>query len=199
MKDRTRPERSRDVRLTQSVFTYVADCLKDRDHGAVRRLNLRPNHIERLSRLSAMELLRLAELALECLDVAIKPEALDEVLHRLEERQRREALMGDCITHGAPRAMMTTFFGLSREKYVQLRAAYGIRTGAGRTPTPSHTVERDIYERWIRLRAHWSASTLLTIALETGVSLRVVWDQLRRVNGRRVEHATEGESARAVV
>jgi hypothetical protein len=84
-----------------------------------------------------------------------------------------------------------TFFGLSREKYVQLRAAYGIRAGAGRTPTPSPTVERGIYEHWMRLGKHWSAPTLLTIALETAVSLRVVWDQLRRVNARRVENAPE--------
>jgi hypothetical protein len=197
MTHRNGPDRSRDVRLTQSVFTYVADCLKDRDHGAIRRLNLRPNHIERLRRLSAMELLRLGELALECLDVAIKPDALDEVLRRLEERQRQEALIAECLTRGAPRAMMTTFFGLPREKYVQLRAAYGIRAGAGRAPTPPAVVERDLYERWIRLGAHWSAPTLLTIAVETDVSLRVIWDQLRRFRPRRMEPATQHEAMRA--
>jgi hypothetical protein len=197
MTHRSNTDRSRDVRLTQSVFTYVADCLKDRDHGAIRRLKLRPSHIERIQRLSAMELLRLGELALECLDVAINPDALDDVLRRLEERQRKEAVIAECLTRGAPRAMMTTFFGLSREKYVQLRAAYGIRAGAGRAPTPPPIVERDLYERWIRLGAHWSAPTLLTIAVETDVSLRVIWDQLRRFRPRRVELAKELEAVRA--
>ncbi len=197
MSQRTGPEHSRDVRLTQSVLTYVADCLKDRDHAAIRRLNLRPNQIERLRRLSAMELLHLGEIALECLEVAIKPEMLDEFLRRLEERQRQEAVIAECLTRGAPRAMMTTFFGLSREKYVQLRAALGIRAGAGRAPTPPAAVERDLYERWIRLGACWSAPTLVTIAVETDVSLRVIWDQLRRFRPRRVEPATRPEAVRA--
>jgi hypothetical protein len=40
---------------------------------------------------------------------------------------------------------------------------------------------------------------VLAIALETGVSLRVVWDQLRRVNTRREEYATGREPARAML
>lgn len=179
-------ERSRDIRLTQSVFTYVADCLKDHDEPAVRRLNLRPEHIERLSHLSATELLRLGELALECLDLAIKPAALDEVLRRLDERRRRDALTSECLARGAPRAMMTTFFGLSRQRYVQLRATHGIRSGVGRAPNPPPDVEHDIYQRWMRHGEHWCADTLLKIATEMNVSLRVIWDQLRRFNVRRV-------------
>lgn len=190
-------ERSRDIRLTQSVFTYVADCLKDHDEPAIRRLNLRPEHIERLSRLSATELLRLGELALECLDLAIKPAALDQVLRRLDERRRRETLMRECLARGAPRAMMTTFFGFSRQRYVQLRAVHGIRTGVGRAPNPPPDVERDIYERWLRLNEHWSAEALLKIATETGVSLRVIWDQLRRFNVRRAQTKADRVSVRA--
>jgi hypothetical protein len=191
-------ERSRDIRLTQSVFTYVADCLKDHDESAMRRLNLRPEHIERLSHLSATELLRLGELALECLELAIKPAALDQVLRHLDERRRRETLMHECLARGAPRAMMTTFFGLSRQRYVHLRAAHGIRTGVGRAPNPPPEVEYDIYQRWIRLGERWTADSLLKIATETDLSLRVIWDQLRRFGVRPVEITTERDSARAI-
>lgn len=196
MNDRIGHERSRDVRLAQSVFTYVADCLKDHDERAVRHLNLRPEHIERLSHLSARELLRLGELALDCLDLAIKPDALDEVLRRLDEWRRRDALMRECLARGAPRVMMTTFFGLSRQRYVHLREAHGIRTGVGRVPNPPPETEHDIYQRWIRLGERWSVDALLKIARETDVSLRVIWDQLRRFRVRRVEATTERGSAR---
>ena len=126
-----------------------------------------------------------------------KAELARRISLEIEARQRQETLIGECLMRGAPRAMMTAFFGLSREKYVQLRAAHGIRAGAGRAPTPPPSVEREIYERWIELGSRWSAPTLLQIAVNTEVSLRVIWDQLRRFKARRVAQDTPRESARA--
>jgi hypothetical protein len=173
-------EALREVRLMQSVFTYVADCLKDRDERATRRLQLRPDQLERISRMTSTEFLRLGELASECVELAIDPQALDQVFRSIDQQRKRESLIEACIRRGAPRAMMTYFFGLSRHRYARLRRIHGLRAAVGRARNPAPTVERELYERWSARERPWSAQALLEIADELDLSLRVVWDQLRR-------------------
>ena len=180
MTERAESENPKQVRLTQSVFTYVADCLKDRDEQAIRRLRLRPDQMDRLSKMTATDFLRLGELGKECITLDINPEALDEVFRCIEAQRRRMELVERCLRRDAPRAMMKMFFGLARHRYTALRTALSINAAPGRPARQPETIEVRLYEAWKVHRLAWTAETLLDIAETLDVPLRVVWDQLRR-------------------
>jgi Protein of unknown function (DUF2857) len=180
MTERAESETPKQVRLTQSVFTYVADCLKDRDEQAIRRLRLRPDQMDRLSKMTATDFLRLGELGKECITLDINPEALDEVFRCVEAQRRRMELVERCLRRDAPRAMMKMFFGLARHRYTALRTALSINAAPGRPARQPETIEVRLYDAWRVHRLAWTAETLLDIAETLDVPLRVVWDQLRR-------------------
>lgn len=169
-----------EIRLMQSIFTYVASCLNDQDREASRRLRLRPDQMERISQMTTADFLRLSELAKGCVEVDVDPKALDDVFRRIDERRHREALINQCMRADAPREMMSAFFGLSRHRYAHLRALHDVPASVGRCPRPSPETERRIYERWQTRRQCWSAQTLLEIAEQLDVSLRTVWDQVKQ-------------------
>ena len=87
----------KDIRLTQSVFTYVADCLKDRDAQAIRRLRLRTDQTDRISKMTATDFLRLGDLGKPCITLDINPDALDEVFRRIEAQRQRAELIERCL------------------------------------------------------------------------------------------------------
>jgi hypothetical protein len=169
-----------EVRLMQSIFTYVASCLKDQDKDAARRLRLRPDQIERISQMTTADFLRLSELAKGCVEVDVDSKALDDVFRRMDERRHRESLIDRCMRADAPREMMTAFFGLSRHRYARLRALHDVPASVGRCPRPTPEIERRIYEHWQACRQCWSAQTLLEIADQLDVSLRTVWHQVKQ-------------------
>lgn len=170
-----------EVRLMQSIFTYVASCLKDQDREASRRLRLRPDQMERISQMTTADFLRLSELAKGCVEVDVDPKALDDVFRRIDERRHREALINRCMRADAPREMMSAFFGLSRHRYARLRALHGVPASVGRCPRPTPEIEGRIYDHWKACRQCWCAQTLLEIAEQLDVSLRAVWDQMKQV------------------
>ena len=180
MTERAESENPKQVRLTQSVFTYVADCLKDRDERAIRGLRLRPDQMDRLSKMTATDFLRLGELGNECITLDINPDALDEVFRCIEAQRRRMELVERCLRRDAPRAMMKMFFGLARHRYTALRTALSIHAAPGRPARQPETIELRLYEAWKVHRHAWTAETLLDIAETLDVPLRIVWDGLRQ-------------------
>ena len=180
MTEQADSDNQKHIRLTQSVFTYVADCLKDRDGHAIRRLRLRPDQTDRISKMTATDFLRLGDLGKHCITLDINSDALDEVFRRIEVQRRRTELVERCLRRDAPRAMMKTFFGLARHRYSALRAALSIHAAPGRPARQSETLEVRLYETWKLHRHAWTAETLLAIAETRDIPLRVVWDQLRR-------------------
>ena len=180
MAERADSNKEKHIRLTQSVFTYVADCVKDRDEQAIRQLNLRPDQTDRISKMTATDFLRLGDLGKQCITLDIDPVALDEVFRRIEAQRRRTELIERCLHRDAPRAMMQTFFGLARHRYSALRVALSIHAAPGRPARQPEAIEVRVYETWELRRRAWNAETLLDIAETLDVPLRVVWDQLRR-------------------
>lgn len=166
------------ARLIQSVFTYIATCLKDRDHRSMRRFRLRADQTERISRMTATDFLRLGEFGSECVTLDVDPEALDEVFRAIDEQRRHEELAERCIRRDAPRAMMQTFFGVSRHRYSKLRTAFGMPPRAGRLARAPEPLEQQIYALWTACGERWTARSLLDIANTLDVSLRIVWRHL---------------------
>lgn len=124
--------------------------------------------------MSAADLLRLSDVGRQCVTFAINPRALDEALALVDQRRRRDELIERRIRQDAPRAMMSTFFGLSQRRYAALRAVHDMPATAGRCPRPSPDIEHAIYQRWIAARKSWTPITLVEIAESLGIPLRIV-------------------------
>jgi hypothetical protein len=167
-------------RLAQSVFLYIANCLKDGDLRAMARLRLRDDQTLRIGAMPAAEFLRLSELARECVTFDIDPDALDQVFRQIDQRQKRDDLIARCVRQDAPRNMMREFFGLSQHRYTRWRSRLGMPPAAGRHAQPTGATERRIYQAWGSHGRHWSPTGLLEIAEELDISLRVVWDLVKR-------------------
>ena len=166
--------------LVQSVFMYVASALKEGDGRTMRRLGLRADQTERLSRMTATDLVRLGELGNQCVTLDINGEALDRVFRAIDERREHDELVERCMRRDAPRAMMQEFFGISRHRYSRLRTAIGMAPRRGRHARVFETLDREIYALWLRGGERWTAGSLLDIADTLNVSLRAVWSHLTR-------------------
>lgn len=169
------------VRLAHSMFMYIAACLRDGDAHTLRRLRIRPDQTHRLLQMTTTDMLTLAEAGIDCVSITINAEALDDVFERIEQGRRREELIDQCLKLDAPRAMMQTFFGLSRHRYTRRRAALGMPVSTGRTAQPTEAIEAEVYERWRESGGYWTAAQLLEIATNAGLSLRIVWSVLGRL------------------
>lgn len=163
------------------MFIYIAACLRDGDARAIDRLRIRPEQTSRLLKMTAAELLTLAESGTDCVSIDIDPDALDDVFTRIEQTRLREELIDQCIKCDAPSAMMKAFFGLSRHRYSRRRAAVAMPASPGRTAQPTEIVEGAIYKEWQQRGGRWTALQLLEVAESLNVSLRVVWDVLGRL------------------
>jgi len=169
------------IRLVQSMFMYIAACLRDGDAHSIRRLRIRPDQTHRLLRMTTTDLLTLAEAGMDCVSININADALDDVFDRIERGRLREELIDQCIEYDAPRAMMQTFFGMSRHRYSRRRAALDMPASIGRMPQPTEALQAAIYERWRDAGGRWTAVQLLDVARSVDTSLRTVWDVLRRL------------------
>lgn len=178
-RESTKPDRLIHSRLTQSVFMYIATCLKEGMSGIVRQSRLRSDQTQRIASMTTAEFLQLTELANTCVTIDIDPDALDKVFEKLGYRSVREDLLLRCMNHDAPREMMRIFFGLSRHNYARLRAAAGVPAALGRHPQPSLEIAEGIHSQWVASERLWSAENLLSIAEMLDVSLRIVWDQVK--------------------
>ena len=178
MNTQTRTTDPKHVRLAQSMFIYIAACLRDGDARAIRRLRIRPDQTDRLLNMTAKDLLTLAESGIDCVSIDIDPDALDNVFARIERGRCRDELIDQCIKYDAPNAMMQTFFGLSRHRYSRRRSALAMPASAGRTAQPTETVEGAIYKEWQHRGGRWTALQLLEVAESLDISLRVVWHVL---------------------
>lgn len=185
MKRRVQTEQRRIVGLAQSVFVYLLDCLNDRDGRAMRRFELRPDQIARLRELAAIDVMRLGEFGENVLHVAIDEKALDEALMTVTLERRRRALIERCLRRDAPRAMMSAFFGLSRQRYAAARVDLGLRPTPGRLSRPAEGAEHRVYEAWMSAGRGWTPEILLRIAETLDLSLRVVWGLLHPYTHRR--------------
>ena len=170
----------KNIRLAQSMFIYIAACLKDGDLSAIRRLRIRPDQTSRFLKITATDLLELAESGIDCVSIDVDPDALDDVFAWIEQRRIREDLIQRCIKRDAPSVMMREFFGLSRHRYSKCRAALDMPASPGRSAQPTQALEADIYRRWQAHGERWSARHLLEIADAIDASLRSVWDVLGR-------------------
>jgi len=179
LRESIKPDRLIHSRLTQSVFMYIATCLKEGMSGIVRQSRLRSDQTQRIASMSTAEFLKLTELANTCVTIDIDPDALDEVFQQIEYQTLRDDFIQRCIQQDAPREMMRVFFGLSKHHYARLRSDAGFTGAPGRPPHPSIETEDVIHTRWLSSGRRWSAENLLFIAESLDVSLRVVWDQLK--------------------
>ena len=179
LRESIKPDRLIHSRLTQSVFMYIATCLKEGMSGIVHQSRLRADQTQRIASMSTAEFLQLTELANSCVTIDIDPDALDEVFEQLESRSQRDDVIQRCIHQDAPREMMRAFFGLSRRHYARLRSDAGLPAATGRHPQPSLETGQGIHARWLSSRKRWSAENLLSIAESLDVSLRMVWNQVK--------------------
>ena len=123
--------------------------------------------------------MRFGELVNRCVRVEVDSAALDDVLSLVEKRHQRDELIERCVRADAPRAMMQAFFGLSRHRYARVRELLSVPNARGRARRPAESLEQRIHEAWTSSDQTWSAQSLLRVAEALGVSLRVVWDELK--------------------
>ena len=173
----------KEVLLMQSFFVYVSRCLQELDSQAIRRLGLRHDQIQRISKMTTQELMHLGSMGGHCLSIKVDASCLDDVLSVLDTRLDHQALVEDCIRHDAPRVMMECFFGLSSRQYTKLRELCGMPPHAGRHKQATPEQASDIFDLWDSHQHGYSARVMLLMAVRLELSLRIVWDEFQVARG----------------
>ena len=170
-----------DAALMQQFFIYLARVIIEYDGHKMRRLRIRPDQSLRISRMTTADLMLLGTLGGHCIDFSINEKALDEVLRQLDRKKGYRELIDRCIRVDAPKAMMNYFFGMSGRTYTRTRQALNVPIRAGRHREPDEQLANRIFRLYAERGRQFNAETLLHIAEELDVRLRIVWDEINDI------------------
>ena len=172
------PHGHKDAVFVHGIFSYFASCLRDGDARALRAIGIRPDQTQRILDLTTADLMRLAGMGAHCLNIQVDADALDDLFAMLDQDVDRQGLIHDCIRHDAPRAMMTELFGISNRHYTRLRTLFQVPPAVGRPRQPTAEESHEIYDQWQASGGRMDPRTLLAIARELNLSLRLVWEEV---------------------
>ena len=85
--------------------------------------------------------------------------------------------------------MMNYFFGMSGRTYTRTRQALNVPSRAGRHREPDEQLANRIFRLYAERGRQFNAETLLHIAEELDVGLRIVWDEINDIQVHAQRHA----------
>lgn len=167
-----------DAVLVHTILSFVVSNLASSDQRAARAFGVRPEQAIRMMDLTAAEMMRIASKGAHCLRVEIDPEAFEGVLTAVDQESNDTLLKHECIQHEASREMMTELFGVTNRDYAHLRQMLGMGRGNGRPKECRPEDAQLIYDCWQQQGCGRDAASLLSVAKELDMPLRVIWDEL---------------------
>lgn len=167
-----------DAVLVHGVLSYLACNLTSMDPRKARSIGIRPEQAQRITELTTSEFMRLASLGVHCLRFEVDPDALDELIARLDVESDRAALSLDCVRYGASRDMMAELFGIKRREFARMRQSVGLDPNPGRPQECSLEDAERVLSAWETRGCSREPSTLLDMARELDMSLRMIWDEI---------------------
>ena len=173
--------------LMMAGLVYLSRCLLEGDTYALRALGLTYRELAALREFRWLDALRLAHGKRHgsFLDIRCDRVALGRYLEYLEIQHQREDTLLALMNADAPRAMMSTLFGLSGEEYRRYRVLLGLPPSVGRPAEPDEHTLQQIWQAWQQVTRDTpaeevSAEQYLALHQATGVPLRVSWPVTRQ-------------------
>ncbi len=173
-----------DAALMQQFFIYLARVINEYDGNKMRRLHIRLDQSQQLSRMTTADLMLLSTMGGHCIDFSVNEAALDEVLQQIERKKGHRDLIDRCIFMDAPKAMMNYFFGMSGRAYTRTRQALNVPARAGRHREADEQLAARIFHLYSERGRQFNAENLLYMAESLDTSLRMIWDEINDLQRR---------------
>lgn len=176
-------EGSKETELVMAVLLYAVRCLLEGDQAALRDMNFGPKEIEALREMKLADLCGVESMRAHCLEIALNREVYWPMIAHLKSRRASEELQQRLMAADASLEMMQTLFGMSAREYTRLRRMLTVYPAVGRPPEPDDDASARLWEAW-RVSAKGeepiAPEVYLRLHQETGLPLRVVWNQVQR-------------------
>lgn len=176
-------EGSKETELVMAVLMYAVRCLLEGDQASLRDMNFGPKEIEALRDMKLADLCGVESMRAHCLEIALNRDVYWPMISHLKARRAAEELQHQLMAADASLEMMQTLFGMSAREYTRVRRMLTISPAIGRPPEPDDDASARLWEAW-RAASQSSesiaAEAYLTLHAETGLPLRVVWNQIQR-------------------
>ena len=193
---------TKEADLVTAVLMYAMRCLAEGDQAALRNMNFGPKEIEALREMKLADLYRIESLRAHCLEIALNRQVYWPMIDHLRTQRESEETLQSLIAADAPHEMLQILFGLNARDYGRLRRTLSVDPSVGRPPEPDEENSHRLWQVWSK-RVEGDESGLLTpevyleIHVETGLSLRAIWNLTQRwaqyghLNGRRDADAAQ--------
>ena len=166
------------ILLTHAMLTSLAGALPTMDPRRVRSIGMSVDQARRMAQLTTADMIRLADRGVGWIQFQIDPELLSEALEELDREADHQSLVHEFIERDASREMMAELFSVPHRQYARLRQSLGLPSGAGRPKECSLDDAQHIFDAWTEHGSARNPETLLAIARQLGISLRVIWDEI---------------------
>jgi len=176
---------TKEADLITAVLMYAMRCLAEGDQTALRDMNFGIKEIEALRELRVADLYRIESLRAHCLEIGLNRQVYWPMIEHLSKQRQMEETIQTLIVADAPQEMMQILFGLNQRDYTKLRRTLMVDPAIGRPPELDEEASQRLWEIW-SVRNDCETLGLLTpeqyldIHLETGLSMRAIWNQTQR-------------------
>ncbi len=185
-----------DAVLVHAVLSYLGGSLAaSPDPRLAQAFGVSPKLARRIMDLTTTDLMLIATKGAHCIKIKIDEAAFDGLLETVGEEGNDITAKHACIEAGASREMMTALFGVTHREYARLRQMLGMGRGNGRPRECTPDDADRIFEAWQKQGGRRDARSLLTMARELCLPLRLVWEELAQYGpdfARTTKAAAEG-------
>lgn len=172
--------RQHDSHLAYHVMLYAIQALSEGDLAAIKDLDLTPEEVHQLSRLTVKALKHFSKLSGHFLTIKTDHDCFFKMMKHLQIEMEQEALIDALIEHEAPITMMIDLFGMSSAEYIQRQKLLGVpQRGAGRPPTLDDETQIDVWHKWKATEPLPRIERYLAVSRETAIPLRSLWSLIK--------------------
>lgn len=176
---------TKEADLVIAVLMYAIRCLAEGDQVSLRNMKFGPKEIEALREMSVADLYRIESLRAHCLEIALNRQVYWPMIDHLRKQRESEEALQSLIAADAPQEMLLILFGLNARDYSRLRRTLSVDPAVGRPPEPDEESSHRLWRVWSS-QVDSEESGLLTpemyleIHVETGISMRAIWNLTQR-------------------
>jgi Protein of unknown function (DUF2857) len=175
---------SKEAELVTAVMLYAVRCFAEGDLHALKEMNFGPKELGALREISMSDLFRARELTTHCLQVRLNREIYWPMLDHLRREREAEGLQRELVQADAPLEMLQALFGTGAHEYTRLRRMLTLEPAFGRTPEADEAQATALWAAWksliIEPTVELTAMHYLNLHHSTGISLRIIWNQVQR-------------------
>jgi hypothetical protein len=189
--------RAHNQALVYDVLSAVSRAHAEGRARTVERYGFTPAQAEKIARLSAHQLHRLANTGLNLFDISVDGRRLDHILKSMRQERAERALQNRLLMLGAPAELMQALYGWSHQEVADRRRSLNIAgADSGRPRRATEVEEMQIWKSWHGSTGMTDAERFETVASETNIKLNVIWAQIKRWrDSGRVPNLVEPEPA----